>query len=623
MLIQFTSVEAAQTWYDDPDYVAARLLRFDFTGEIHFSATVRIGWRPCGDTPESASVKPNLRVQSRLALGVAMLPRTVLLSMLSGPALAAVYPVEVVAINGQSTATFAPAFTWSGPLPDMPIVGLPDTPKVYDDGSISYVAVFSGSLTCAIYNDIIMEVDGTGTPVGSVNVNNAGTVAFTYGAPGIPSSAPDVGLFLSSSPEARYARGESAPGFAGGAAITQVNGLNVDQTGGAAFHLGSDSMGGRNTDQTALYYLPEDAHVPSTLVKTGDTFGALPVAEVSNVWAVSDDGEHWAAAGLLDDPNVQQDGILVVDGSVVLRENVTASSGSDFFEGFDHVDINDLGGVVVAGATSGAAAVEHYVAYDGVVLVRQGDTVDGVTLPVDTEVESVSTNNLGQVLHQWRGVGLFLTCDPTDPAGTTKLLLTPSDGLDIDRDGVADLDARVIPNDGMLTDDLEVVLLTSTVTTDSAGNPVERRAIAKYKAACCPDADVDGVCDADDRCAGDDGSGDADADGICNDVDFVLTNDLPVAGQPMTLRVDNAAPGATVGFAGSINGPGGEPCMGAVCGGLSQPVFLGTATAGTDGVASLEVVVPASLAGTRVYLQALVDDAGQSDVTNVVLRNVR
>lgn len=118
------------------------------------------------------------------------------------------------------------------------------------------------------------------------------------------------------------------------------------------------------------------------------------------------------------------------------------------------------------------------------------------------------------------------------------------------------------------------------------------------------DTDGDGVCDPLDACAGDDAFPDHDGDGICN---AGLTAGTLGRGQLATLTLRNAAPGAPVGFVASLSsaeGPrrcatGGTPCTT-----LQKTLVLATGTAGADGVATAQILVPTTVAaGRTIWLQ--------------------
>lgn len=106
-----------------------------------------------------------------------------------------------------------------------------------------------------------------------------------------------------------------------------------------------------------------------------------------------------------------------------------------------------------------------------------------------------------------------------------------------------------------------------------------------------------------------------------------VTDLLP--GQPLTLTVHGAVPGASVAFAASTQGPGSGPCppqLRGSCLGVAAPaVLLGARFADASGVATLTVTAPASLPGgaSPAFQAAQAPQHGApSELSNVVQRTV-
>lgn len=91
-----------------------------------------------------------------------------------------------------------------------------------------------------------------------------------------------------------------------------------------------------------------------------------------------------------------------------------------------------------------------------------------------------------------------------------------------------------------------------------------------------------------------------------------------IAGQMNTLEVRNATPAAAVYFAGSsVPGATNVNCGGgSITLDLGNPRELGFAAAGSEGDATLDVLVPPNLSGRTVYLQAV--DSADCEVSNLV-----
>jgi hypothetical protein len=141
----------------------------------------------------------------------------------------------------------------------------------------------------------------------------------------------------------------------------------------------------------------------------------------------------------------------------------------------------------------------------------------------------------------------------------------------------------------------------------------------------CPDADNDGICDADDFCTGDDASGDNDGDGVCNDSDLFLAMTAVSPGNPMTLRALNASPGSVVSFYVSIQGTGDTPCLPGACGDLDRAISIGSGVADPLGTAELTLTVPPAAANFDfLYFQVSEEIPGATtDFSEVTVRRVQ
>ena len=142
----------------------------------------------------------------------------------------------------------------------------------------------------------------------------------------------------------------------------------------------------------------------------------------------------------------------------------------------------------------------------------------------------------------------------------------------------------------------------------------------------CPDADGDGICDAQDLCTGDDATGDSDRDGTCDDRDFMLSLRDPIPGQQLTLGATRAEPSSRVYFLVSTTGPGSGPChpTAGICVDIRGPLtVLGSVRATAQGNATLNINVPATVpSGTRAAFQAVYIGSG-TDKTQVAARTVQ
>ena len=142
------------------------------------------------------------------------------------------------------------------------------------------------------------------------------------------------------------------------------------------------------------------------------------------------------------------DGFLYVDGSLVAREGDPNGSGIDNWSSFDFVSINNTGDYFFSGNTDGNTSWDEFIAHNLSIVLREGDTVDGVTIEPGWTVRGAGINNLGQAIFGW-GSGstehLFFACDASDLQRTGQLVLSTGDEVDLDGNGTGDASVTDLP----------------------------------------------------------------------------------------------------------------------------------------------------------------------------------
>ena len=132
------------------------------------------------------------------------------------------------------------------------------------------------------------------------------------------------------------------------------------------------------------------------------------------------------------------DNMIAVNGTMVHREFQATGQG-DNWSNFDTVSINNAGNYIFTGDTDGAGATDEFIAYNGVIGVREGMSVDGLTL--GSACNAASINNLGQAAFIFSTVEetetLFFAADAS-ALGSSVALLSVGDLFDETGDGVGD-----------------------------------------------------------------------------------------------------------------------------------------------------------------------------------------
>ncbi|MCH9687748.1 MAG: DUF4215 domain-containing protein [Deltaproteobacteria bacterium] len=322
-----------------------------------------------------------------------------------------------------------------------------------------------------------------------------------------------------------------APGFAAGVTTTFHSRPTMLPLGTVYWLAGVNFSGGTNTEGRVLYRSPTATPADVVVVQaTGDLIDGLAISAPSGIdfdFAVSDDDTHLIQVVLVDTGSTTDDGRLVVDGTAVAAEAAPSPTG-DAWDNFDLVAINDAGDFVFTGDTAGSTTTDEFLGFNGAVVVREGDEVDGITLTGPATLRLLGINNLGQATYAWGISGstehMFIACDASDIVGTSQLVLSTDDELDLDGDGagdglfVSDFNASTLSNSKPLTDVGSVYVeldLDDTVTV--------REAIVRLPVECCGDSLTVGGEECDDGNADDtDGCLSTCLDATCGD-GFVQT----------------------------------------------------------------------------------------------------
>lgn len=325
-------------------------------------------------------------------------------------------------------------------------VTLVNTPFTTASGTVG----FTGAFSLAGNNDHFVWFDDeavwrNSSAVGVTLAGAEGTMGVADGGAFIysPSVDGEDGVWTHNGVLA--AAGGAAPGFPVGTVTTFHSRPTMSGSGAAHWIAGFNEAGGTTT-QGRVLYTSGDATAGSTVVvlRSDDMVGGFAIDRPAGIgfdYWLSDDGEHHIHVLVLDTGSTTNDGAVYVDGTLVAREAQPSGSG-DNWANFDSVSINDAGNYLFSGDTDGATASDEFIAYDGAIVLREGDVVDGVTLATTASVQALSLNDLGQAVHLWTVSGgvehLFGACDVSDPAATSYRMLSTGDALDFDGDGSGD-----------------------------------------------------------------------------------------------------------------------------------------------------------------------------------------
>jgi len=227
-----------------------------------------------------------------------------------------------------------------------------------------------------------------------------------------------------------------APGFDPGINSTFHSRPQMTDDGTAYWISGFNDGAGGTSSIGRMLYKRDPGGAISVVVKAGDLIDGVPVDDGSGVgfsYAFSGDNSN-----MINEVGLGDLDTLVVNGSGVAQEGASTGQG-DNWDNFDAVSINSAGNYVFSGDTDGDTGADEFIAYNGEIVLREGDSAAGVT--IDGSVDALSINELGQAAFIWEdtnGEALFFAPDASNLADTATILLAVGDEFDADGDSIAD-----------------------------------------------------------------------------------------------------------------------------------------------------------------------------------------
>ena len=236
--------------------------------------------------------------------------------------------------------------------------------------------------------------------------------------------------------------GESAPGFDEPAVTSLFTEPTMTSNGRAYWIAGIDLEDAGTTDGQALY-ASFDA-LPGSIERVlafGDLVDGLPIEDDTGLgfnYALSSNGHHIHSLALETGDPFTND-VVYVDGTIAAQEGSPTGDG-DSWDNFDLVSINEAGDYLFSGDTDRPEDLSEFIAFNGAIVLREGETLDGVSL-TGARVRGLSLNELGHSAFLWdheRTETLFFACDAANPRATAVALLSEGNDLDFDGDGLGD-----------------------------------------------------------------------------------------------------------------------------------------------------------------------------------------
>jgi len=237
--------------------------------------------------------------------------------------------------------------------------------------------------------------------------------------------------------------GSTAPGLPPSYTVLDFRSLEMLPDGGLAWNvLYRKSNGAQGTAQ----YFSHDATAANVtrLFRDGMTVAGATIKRLGLAydWDVSDSGNHHVQVMRVKPEGTPTTWGLYYDGKFALFAGDPAGGG-ETWDRFTWVATNDVGQLINGGEIDAPFETNAVLAHKGMIVQREGDVVDGITLTSPAEVAHTHLSNEGSAVYMWaiRGTAgpyaIFHTLDVDDFA-TTRHVVSEGAGLDLDGDGATD-----------------------------------------------------------------------------------------------------------------------------------------------------------------------------------------
>ncbi|HKQ46436.1 MAG TPA: PEP-CTERM sorting domain-containing protein [Phycisphaerae bacterium] len=209
---------------------------------------------------------------------------------------------------------------------------------------------------------------------------------------------------------------------------------------------GTSTTAGGSTSNRHLFRAtdPNNPMSISRIISGGDVIEgkAISTAASNFNYDISDNGSHHVHILDMVTGSTTNNVHVYRDGAFVAQESLPVGDGTNW-ENFDGVFVNNAGDWLLHGDTSGATTSDEFIAFKGEIKVREGQTIDGITLASGASVNAASIDNKNNVVHTW-GWGSGTTAqehlffgDADDLINGVRLL-SRNDQVDSDGDTIAD-----------------------------------------------------------------------------------------------------------------------------------------------------------------------------------------
>ncbi len=312
-----------------------------------------------------------------------------------------------------------------------------NTAFVNGNGQVGFLGILSDNARFIFFDDsiIFLNTDVTSPTLtggeGTIGISNTGGFAYSPSIDGGDGIYSHIGVLARD--------GDPFPG----GRFYQFNSRPRMSADGTAWWIGGTSdtsTGSNNQDVFWKVDTSTGSPVHTQVLKGGDTIGGRIISStgLDFNYDISDNGLHFinevSFAGASGNSVVLNGSTIIVDEDAPVGDGSGNNWGSIRFS-----SINNSGDWLVYGDDDGPTTSDDILMFNGAVIARQGQTLDGVTL--GSTLDGAAINNVGNIVQLWdltssTDEGLFFG-HSSNPE-LSQLVLRTGDTLDFDGDGVAD-----------------------------------------------------------------------------------------------------------------------------------------------------------------------------------------
>ncbi|HLP85444.1 MAG TPA: hypothetical protein VK157_13930 [Phycisphaerales bacterium] len=353
----------------------------------------------------------------------------------------------------------------------------------------------------------------------TIGISDSGGFIYSPSVSGSDSLYTNFGLLISAS--------QPAPGFPGlfcsfasrprmvhNGTATWVGGVSATPTGATATRV--------------FYRNPNPSDIANTVrvLAGGDVVQGVTIAAtgIGFAYDVSDDGTKYINQVTFTGPTATDAGVVLNATTIIMREGSPSSATGENWQNISIVSINNNGDWMVIGDTDAAAAVDGFIAFNGTMVAREGQLINGLALGGSFGAATLLPNGIIHAIGSVGGVESLIEIDPAQP-GQATVIAKVGDVLDFDNDDVGDatlndFNASASVGPGLDGTSLGPIFANVDITPTATGVQVE--AIVNFGTLGCDSIDFNNngvfpedqdVIDFFDVLAGG-------ACALCNDIDF-------------------------------------------------------------------------------------------------------